>query len=285
MINFEGEEVCANCGLVAGTALNPDSHYQLRRRGSPYADPNLGEDPSVFDLGLGSNILAPRFGQLRIRRLARINRSSRMYDLNRSLKRGLALLWDCSRKLEAPLSVQREMASLYRVAFNRGLTRGRKKFILLLALYYIVCRRRGFPVRERELLPLLGEERNPLKRLGRTVRDLKKRLGVRLFNPSVTDYIDRFGAELKVPKEVTIKARELSSQLQVYHSPPVLACALLYLASRQLGYKLKLQQLSTTFRVSISNLSRLCQKVQRLCDGVERRAPPKTRVICSRTSK
>lgn len=270
---LRGEEVCTRCGLVIlERVVEPGSEFQRIPDENACVDPTVGEDPSLHDLGLGSQFRIPSdlppSARARLRRMRFAHLRSRTPPEQRTLKAGLMVISNLCRELGLPLEMKREISQLYRRARVRGLTAGRSQLILSLALYHLVCRLRGFPVRERETVEFLTkrgiQEEKALRKFRAAVKVLSRGLGIRAKPPSAPEYVDKYASMLGLPPEVSSRAREMCLELRLSRAPHVLACAALYRAAKQSGYRLTLPQLSTQFGLGLSNLSRVANVLERM---------------------
>ena len=228
------------------------------------ADIGMGEDPSVHDFGLGSQFSIPRElppgTRARLRRMKGIQSRARATTWEeRTLRGALIVISRLCKELGLSGEMKREVCYLYRKARSKGLTAGRNHLVLSLALCHIVCRLRGFPRRERDMLELLVQrgmkEERALWWFRNTLKALCKGLGVNPPHPTATEYVDRYVSILNLPVEVASRAREICSGTRLTRSPHVLACAAIYKAAREMRYKLTLRELRGQVQVSISNLS------------------------------
>ncbi len=228
------------------------------------ADIGMGEDPSVHDFGLGSQFSIPRelppSTRARLRRMKGLQSRLRAPTWEeRTLRGSLIVINRLCKELGLPGEMKREVCYLYRKARSKGLTVGRNHLVLSLALCHIVCRLRGFPRRERDMLEFLVQKGMEEKRarwtFRRTLKALCTGLEVKLPRSVASEYVDRYASLLNLPLEVAGRARQICSRTRLTRSPHVLACAAIYRAAREMNYKLTLRELEQRVGVSISNLS------------------------------
>jgi transcription initiation factor TFIIB len=257
-----GEEICTRCGLVILERL-PETRREFHEV-NICADAGLGEDPSVHDFGLGSQFSVPKelppSTRAKLRRMRSIQSKLRAPTWEeRSLRSALIVINRLCKELGLSAEMKREICCLYRKARSKGLTPGRNHLVLSLALCHIVCRLRGFPRRERDMLELLVQKGIPEDRarwyFRNTLKALCKGLDLSPPRPSAPDYVDRYVSLLNLPVEVASRARQICLGTGLSRSPHVLACAAIYKAAREMRYKLTLRELVRQLQVSISNLS------------------------------
>ncbi len=258
--SVRGEQICTRCGLVILERISePELKRQGRRR---TCDPVAGEDPTIHDFGLGSQFSIPRdlppSLRAKLRRMKCQQERSRAERWDqRTLRSALLTISDLCRKLNLPASLYREACLLYRRARARGLTAGRSQSLLCLAVCYLVCKERGYPLREDEFLKLLPGHRPRLKkRLRRFAHLLSRELGIRLQPTPVLNYLDRYASMLGLPAGVRCRARELCVKIRG-KSPAVVAGAAIYRAAKEAGYRISLRNLASRTGLVYSSLARI----------------------------
>jgi len=268
--SVRGEEICTRCGLVILERI-PEERREFHEV-NICADVSVGEDPSLHDFGLGSEFSVPRdlppSTRAKLRRMKRMQARSRVRRWEeRSLRSALMTIGSLCRELGLPPEIRREMSCLYRKARARGLTVGRNGFLLSVALCHIVCRMRGFPQRERDMLEFLAKKGMDMGKVRRTFRKMVRRLceglGLKLPSPTALDYVDRYASFLGLPLEVVARARQMCLEVKG-RSPHLLASAALYRAARDLGLRLSLRRMVELTGVSLSSLSRTAAQLEKL---------------------
>ncbi|MEM2865686.1 MAG: transcription initiation factor IIB family protein [Candidatus Hadarchaeales archaeon] len=260
-----GERICTSCGLVLMEHL---VHQSL-----PYSE---GEEPTGFseldvalhDLGLGTTFRVgrdlPPSERARLRRMRFLHERSRAVKWHeRSLREALIQVERVCEDLSLPGEIRREMSQLYRRCRKEGLTKGQRTGLLSASLAFVVCRLRGLPRTEREVVRVLVEregmgEGEALRGLRRVTKMLMRRLNLKLPPSSPRLYVDRFASQLHLPAEVVRKAHELCAGLERSGKPAnLVAAALLYNAAREMGVKLTLREVAREVGVGVSSLCRL----------------------------
>ncbi len=263
-----GERICTSCGLVLMEHL---VHQSL-----PYSE---GEEPTGFseldvalhDFGLGTTFRVgrdlPPSERAKLRRMRFLQERSRAVRWHeRSLREALIQVGRLCEALSLPDEIRKEMSQLYRRCRKEGLTRGQKTGLFAASLAFVVCRLRGLPRTEREVVRVLREregmeEGEALRGLRRVTKTLMRRLNLKLPPSSPRLYVDRFASQLRLPAEVVRKAHELCAGLETGGKPAnLVAAALLYNAAREMGVKLTLREVAREVGVGVSSLCRVSQR-------------------------
>lgn len=262
-----GERICTSCGLVLMEHL---VHPSL-----PYSEedgPGFSElDEALHDFGLGTTFRVgrdlPPSERARLRRMRFLHERSRAVRWHeKSLREALIQVEKMCGDLSLPGEIRREVSQLYRRCRKEGLTKGQKSGLLLASLVFIVCRLRGLPRTEGEIVGMLvereGMEGEGVRRaLRRMTKMLLRRLGLKLPPSSPRLYLDRFASKLHLPAEVVRRAHELCGEWEANGPANLAAAALLYRAAREMGMKLTLKRVAGEVGVGVSSLCRFSRRL------------------------
>ncbi len=246
----KGEVICKDCGLVIEDKMidfgqewrefgeNAGGDARKRRTGAPMTS-------TEFDQGLGTEIGQKadlfKLGGKDRNKFMRLRKWQYRIStaIERNLKLALAELKRVSSYLKLPGSVEEEAASIYRMAVQRGLVRGRSMESVVSGALYAACRRHEVPRTLDELSEASGIEK---KEIGRTYRFVTRELGISILPSNPADYIARFASALKLSAESQSKAIEILEKAQEVEltsgrGPTGIAAAALYVSALIHGEK------------------------------------------------
>lgn len=268
--SIRGERICTSCGLVLMERL---FHQSL-----PYSEESSGFselDEALHDLGLGTTFKVsrdlPPSERAKLRRMRFLHERSRAVRWHeKSLREALIQVEKICGDLSLPNEIRKEVSQLYRKCRKEGLTRGQKSCLILASLVFMVCRLRGLPRTEREIVRVLVErekmkEEKARMALRRMTKTLGRKLGLKLPPSSPRLYLDRFASQLHLPAEVLRRAHELCGEFGEMGGKPanLVAAALLYNAAREMGIGLTLKRVAEEVGVGVSSLCRFSQRISR----------------------
>ena len=282
---LSGELICTRCGLVILEKL-PDLGPEWRSRpdeDAVRADVTAGVDVTRHDLGIGSEFdssgeLSPSW-RARMRRLRMWQDRCRASSYGeKSLREALIELDKLCEDLLLPKAVKAEISSLYRKAKAARLTMGRGTWQVLAALTFIVCRQRGLPRAEGEVVRALKvraglSERIALKSLRRFSKLLSKELKLEVPRACPEDYLDRFATQLNLSRPTVARAHELCravpDRLKNLKPATLLAGAVLYLAAEATGEKVTMRKLASAVGIGVSSLCKTASCIREIiaCQG------------------
>lgn len=264
-----GEEICTRCGLVVAERVPEPIEYGW---GAGIEEKTTGPgsieiDPTQHDFGMGSGFSIsrdlPPSERANLRRMRALQKRSRAVRWSeRSLREALIQIDQLCEDLSLPKGVRSEISQLYRKAKSARLTVGHGTAQICAALTFIICRLRGLARTEDEVSGALAsrtkmEGKDALRSLRRLSWSLASKLGMRLPNPSPSDYLDRFGSRLELPRRAVERAHELCAKLPkgLRVKPSVLlAAATIYVAAEESGTKLTIRRIASEFGVGVSSL-------------------------------
>ena len=243
-----GERLCSDCGLLAEENIvdhNPewrnfggDSGGDKSRVGAPV-------NVLLHDRGLqtaidwqnrdysGAPLKSKTKNQMyRMRKWQQ--RSKTQNARERNLSTALNRMEMICSKLALPKSVNERAATIYRKALTNDLVRGRSIDAVVAACIFIANQQMQTA---RTVDDIAGVAELGPKEIGRTYRDIKRRL---MIKTPVTDpqiYIERFCSELGMNSDAKTKATELvreADRLELTHgkSPSGIAAAAIYIAGQ-----------------------------------------------------
>ena len=242
-----GELVCADCGLVIESntidqgaewrVFSPEQGDTLSRTGAPAS--NL-----LHDKGLSTDIdwqnrdysgrsisVKTRVQYHRLRKWQSRARTSDTHE--RNLAQALPEIARIGSNLGMTKSIQQEVATVYRKALDKGLTRGRSIDALVAASIYLVCNMNKLG---RTLDEVANSTKVGRKELTRCYKIMKKELGIRLTVNHPRDFVSGFCSKLGLPTETLTKAFSLIDEAEGLElidgkSPTGIAAAAIYIAS------------------------------------------------------
>jgi len=265
-----GEFVCTSCGLVVfDRVLESGPERRVRPgEGAERADQSSGIDFSVHDLGIGSDFRvlrdispAKRAAFRRMRFLHRTSKATKWKD--RSLREQLLVVDKICEDLSIPKGVKLEVCTLYRKAKSQGILVGRDARIVAAALVFLVCRARGLPRSDREVIQSLSrrceiDSYRATKNLRRVLKILGKKLHVEPRKVSVQQYTMRFSSHFRFGQKEMGSVSQLLSRLSRFtrsKSPRLTAAVVIYLAAHDHARSLTMREVADAVGVSLSALS------------------------------
>lgn len=275
------ELVCAGCGFIVhdkimdmGPEWRAFDQEQRERRGRVGAPMTF----TIHDKGLSTMIdwrdrdshgkdLTPK-RRAQIYRLRKWQRRIRVSDATeRNLAFALSEIDRMSSHLGLPRNVREAAAVIYRRAVEERLIRGRSIEGVAAAALYAACRECKVP---RTLDEIAEVSRVSKKEIGRSYRFIARELLIHLRPTSPTDYIPRFGSELRLSGEVQSKAVELLKEatkkgLTSGRGPTGVAAAAIYIASVLHGERRTQRDVADVARVTEvtvrNRYKELCEKL------------------------
>jgi transcription initiation factor TFIIB len=244
-----GERHCEDCGMVVEEDIMDQSpewrdfndagqQTDRSRVGAPMT--NL-----LHDKGLSSNIdwqnkdysgaaiaTKNRAQMYRMRKWQA--RSKVKGSKERNLQQALALIQTLCSKLRLPKTVQERSADIYRKALEADLVRGRSIDSMVCASIFIANQQMQTA---RTVDDIAKKARIGPKEIGRTYRDVKRKLMIRTPVPDPKIYINRFCSELQLGPKVQRSALDIirrAEEMEMTHgkSPCGVAAASIYIASQ-----------------------------------------------------
>ena len=246
-----GERHCEDCGVVLEQHIldqsaewrnfDQDGMKTNRSRvGAPTSnllhDKGLSTDIDWMDKDYsGAPLKTNRSQMYRMRkwqRRARVKGSK-----ERNLSTALTQITYLCSKLKLSRSVQERAADIYRRALDADLVRGRSIDSMVCAVIFIANQLLGTA---RTVDDIARVSRIGPKEIGRTYRDVKRKLLIRTPVPTPTIYVDRFCNELGLTPKIQKNAYEIinrAEELEMNHgkSPCGVAAAAIYIASQTQG--------------------------------------------------
>ena len=261
-----GDLICKNCGSVIDEHLIDDgpewrafTNEEKGRRarvGSPttYAvhDKGLSTEIGWEDRDVYGKKLSPT-QKAQMYRLKKWHTRSRVSSsMDRNLVLAMSELDRLASQLGLPRTVKETAALIYRSAIEKQLIKGRSIEAMVAAAVYGASRVRRVP---RTLDEIARNSRVNRKELGRSYRLLVTELKLKIPPPNPTDYIVRFGSELRLSGKTTRRAIALLNQakakgLTVGKDPTGLAAAAMYIASILEGERRTQREIAETATVT-----------------------------------
>jgi transcription initiation factor TFIIB len=261
-----GETICNNCGFVIEQeiayngpewrAFTLKENQSRRRVGQPI-------NFSVYDKGL-STFIGKENRDFSGRKLS----SSLQYRVSilkkwekrfwistgkeQNLSQAMAELDRLSDKMYISKVVQEKAAIIYRKALERGLIKGRTIVALIAASLYAACRVTKTPRRLEEISTFSLVEK---KEITRCYRFLIRELNIRIPLVDPLTYISTIG------EKISISGSTLGLAVRIFHEakekciltgkdPKGIAAAVLYIACRQSGEKVRQQDIAIVANIS-----------------------------------
>jgi transcription initiation factor TFIIB len=243
-----GERLCSDCGLlVEENIVDHDAEWRNFGQDSGGDKSRVGAPKSVLshDGGLQTTIdwqnrdysgapLKSRTKSQMYRMRKWQQRSRTQNARERNLQIALNRMEMICSKLGFPITVSERAATIYRKALANNLVRGRSIEAIVAACIYIANQQleTARTVDDISKVSNLGP-----KEIGRTYRDIKRRLMIKTPVPDPNIYIDRFCSELGMNSAAKTKAIELvneADRLELTHgkSPSGVAAAAIYIAGQ-----------------------------------------------------
>jgi len=152
----------------------------------------------------------------------------------RNLQQALALIQQICSKMKLPKTVQERSADIYRKALAKDLVRGRSIDSMVCAAIFIANQQM---MTARTVDDIAKVARIGPKEIGRTYRDVKRKLMIRTPLPDPKIYVNRFCSELQLGPKVQRRALDIirkAEAMEMTHgkSPCGVAAASIYIASQ-----------------------------------------------------
>ncbi len=248
ILEENGEYVCGECGLVLGLIYNSSKEITAKEQNSTSKKSLLVDVPqtelsdSRWD-AQGSRLsaqTAKKFRNLKIKN----NRV--MNSTQRSLRPAFHELKRLHSQLELPQSCLDEAAWIYRQAYKENLIRGYSRHGIAASSLYLATRKASLPFSLKEFCEVANVDS---KELGRCVRLLIMRLGIKSERHDLRSLVYRLGAELSMTVPTRRIAIDIIRQAEtkgftVGKNPNNIAAGALYIAGIQTGERRTQQQLA-----------------------------------------
>jgi len=268
-----GERLCSDCGLLVEENI-VDHNPEWRNFGTDSGGGDksrVGAPVSVMlaDRGLQTSIdwqnrdysgapLKSRTKNQMYRMRKWQRRSKTQNARERNLTIALNRIELIGSKLGLPKSVNERAATIYRKALAEDLVRGRSIDAIVAGCVYIANQQMQTA---RTVDDIASAATLRPKDIGRTYRDLKRRLLIKTPVPDPQIYIDRFCSELGMNSNAKSKAIELvkeADRLELTHgkSPSGIAAAAIYIAGQltdQIRTQRDIAEVSNVTEVTIRN--------------------------------
>ena len=273
---YRGIYVCRNCGLVHGPVIIDaprraftKQEIEQRRRSEPVFT-DFGPRTVVPKSGVDTSgsMLSPKQKQ-KYWRLSKIQRSVTT-TFERNLSIAQPKLLNQASTLGLPRTVTEEALRLYKRAVRAKLTMGRSIDSLVAASIYAAIKIHGLP---RTLNELSKITQIPVKTIAKSYRLLAQHIEGTVptgLTNLKTQYIVRFGQDLKLSPAVQKRAIELLDQaekggmLLIGKNPKGLASAALYLAAKELGEPRSQFEISKTSAISEVTLRNRAKQIKKM---------------------
>ncbi len=244
-----GERHCNDCGIVIEEDIvdqSPewrdfnDSGQQTDRSrvGAPMTnllhDKGLSSTIDWQNKDYSGNLIASRNRSQLYRMRKWQARSRTKGSKERNLQQALAQIQQICSKMKLPKTVQERSADIYRRALAEDLVRGRSIDSMVCASIFIANQQM---LTARTVDDIAKVARIGPKEIGRTYRDVKRKLAIRTPLPDPKIYVNRFCSELQLGPKVQQTALDIirrAEELEMTHgkSPCGVAAAAIYISSQ-----------------------------------------------------
>jgi transcription initiation factor TFIIB len=278
---YRGIYVCQNCGVVHGPVIVDSPRRAFTQQ---EIDQRRSSEPVFADFGprtvvpksgvdVSGTMLSPKQKQ-KYWRLSKIQRSVTT-TFERNLSIAQPKLLNQASTLGLPRTVTEEALRLYKKAVREKLTMGRSIDSLVAAAIYAAIKIHGLP---RTLNELSKITQIPVKTIAKSYRLLAQYIQEstpREVSDLRTQYIARFGDDLKLSPQVQQRAIELlrlaeqGGMVLTGKNPKGLASAALYLAAKELGEPRSQFEISKTSSVSEVTLRNRAKNIKKLVDKIQ----------------
>ncbi|NVM31213.1 MAG: transcription initiation factor IIB [Candidatus Helarchaeota archaeon] len=273
---YRGIYVCRNCGVVHGPVIidAPRRAFTKQeieeRRSSEPVFTDFGPRTVVPKSGIDTtgSALSPKQKQ-KYWRLSKIQRSVTT-TFERNLSIAQPKLLNQASTLGLPRTVTEEALRIYKKAVRAKLTMGRSIDSLVAASLYAAIKIHGLP---RTLNELSKVTQIPVKTIAKSYRLLAQHIEESVpkeLSDLKTQYIVRFGQDLKLSPAVQKRAIELLNQAEqsgmvlTGKNPKGLASAALYLAAKELGEPRSQFEISKTSAISEVTLRNRAKQIKKM---------------------
>ncbi|MHA1229335.1 MAG: transcription initiation factor IIB [Candidatus Helarchaeota archaeon] len=244
IIEYDGNYVCQNCGLVHGPVLLMNE----RRLFTPLDIENKKQNEPATKVGARTIIPNKKItdcnggvldtkSRLKFAKLSKINNSfSTTYERNLTI--ATPKLKNFCAKLGIPPSVTEDALYYYSKAVKKKLTMGKSIECLICACIYLASRLRKLPRSIEEISEVCEV---PVRNIRRTYRMLLKNLDISNLKPvDHVQYITKFGSELNIDINIQKRAIEIIEKAKqdpeiklLGKDPKGFAAAALYIACKE----------------------------------------------------
>ncbi len=267
-----GERLCSDCGLLVEENIvdhNPEWRNFGQDSGGDKSRVGAPKNVLTHDGGLQTSIdwqnrdysgapLKSRTKSQMYRMRKWQRRSKTQNAKERNLQVALNRMEMICSKLGLPKSVNERAATIYRKALDNNLVRGRSIEAIVAACIYIANQQMETA---RTVDDVAGASNLGPKEIGRTYRDIKRKLMIKTPVPNPKIYIDRFCSELGMNSNAKTKAIELvneADRLELTHgkSPSGIAAASIYIAGQltsQIRTQREIADVTNVTEVTIRN--------------------------------
>ncbi|MEM3399475.1 MAG: transcription initiation factor IIB [Candidatus Micrarchaeia archaeon] len=246
-----GELICTNCGLVVEEdiadqgpewrAFDAEQRDTRARGGAPinYMRPNKGLVTEIDKYN--RDIRGARISSGKKEQMYRLRKWHKRASIATSMERNLAIALSELSRMASYLGLAEEIresaALLYRNCVKKGLVKGRTIEVVVAAVIYIICRKRGVPRTLNEISKIAGIEK---KEIGRAYRYIVRELDVDVPLADPTKHIPKFASILRLSGKAQEEALEILKKaskkgLISGRGPTGLAAAAIYIASVMTG--------------------------------------------------
>lgn len=273
---YRGIYVCRNCGVVHGPVIIDAPRRAFTKKEN---DERRSSEPVFTDFGPRTVVpksgvdttgtaLSPKQKQ-KYWRLSKIQRSVTT-TFERNLSIAQPKLLNQASTLGLPRTVTEEALRIYKKAVREKLTMGRSIDSLVAASLYAAIKIHGLP---RTLNELSKVTAIPVKTIAKSYRLLAQYIEESVPKELAdlkTQYIVRFGQDLKLSPAVQKRAIELLHQAEqsgmvlTGKNPKGLASAALYLAAKELGEPRSQFEISKTSAISEVTLRNRAKQIKKM---------------------
>ena len=258
-----GEIVCHNCGLVEQNkihSLKPEWRAYNAEENSMKS--RIGLPPSSLIYGVANSVMRrenrdSNGNTLNIATKAKFARLSQVDERisennTRKIKSALLELKRIRSHLNLPNDISETALSLYRLALDKSMVKGRSVIGIMSAAIYLACRKKKVPFTIKDIAEVSGISN---KQLGRSIRIFLQNINIcDIYNDPV-NLINRLGEKLGLTiytREVAVEILQEAKKKQatIGKAPMSLAASALYIASIQTGERRTQQQIANSSHIT-----------------------------------
>jgi transcription initiation factor TFIIB len=242
-VSMNKELICKDCGLIiedgfidnsafsSSTNQNKGSMPELAIAGSQYVDGKIVKAHWLLS-----------------------NKEKHLIQIERNIQ-------IVSSRLKLTDFLTQEALIIYKKSLHRELNKGRDNQSLMYASIYIACLMHNIPKAPREIL--LGTKM-PKKKLMKSYKIIKEKLGIKTDSPDPLDLVLRFATKLNLEQETIQKTNETIMRIQEQDlmsgkQPMTILATAIYLATKKTGQRITQRMITNAtgvLEVTIRNRSR-----------------------------
>ncbi len=264
-----GEIVCRNCSFVIDDAMldfgrermmDEEDATKRSRTGAPF-DPRIANN-LITDVGSADDLRRLPSSTKRV--MERIRKKNRWGSaLEQNLSKALSSLELITSHLNLPTRVEKEIARIYRLCAERGITRIRSIEQIVAATVYIASKMQGTPKTLGEVAGVTKVDKNAV---ANTAKLIMRKLDIKINPTSPIDFVERFASSLDLNAKIQFDAVKLVERIQKMginsgKSPVSVAATAIYTATLMNKTRITQQRIAAVSGITETTLRNRCKEM------------------------